>query len=90
MTPTEFRCENCNKLLATFGGELKFGDSKGDDRTCIIEGAGQYLEIKCPRCKTINKKEMVGVIVFGKETHGDVTIHMPKSQVCGGGSNRVL
>lgn len=82
MKTTEFRCEKCDKLLAKFAGEWKFGDSKEDDRTYIVGGAGQYLEIKCPRCKTVNKKEMVGdECVFRKEIRAGVTVHMPKSQV---------
>lgn len=82
MKTTEFRCEKCNRLLAKLAVEWEFGDSSEDDRTYIIDGARQYLEVKCPRCKTINKKEMIGdACVFGKEKHCGTTVCMPKSQV---------
>jgi phage FluMu protein Com len=44
----EIRCTNCNKLLA----KVRRSD---DDRIIIIHKNSTELDIKCPRCKTMNE-----------------------------------
>lgn len=60
MKTIEFRCEECNKLLAKITGK-EFETTHTYDEPFSLSDDGlfhEHLEIQCPRCKHLNRKEL--------------------------------
>ena len=86
MKTAEFRCEKCDRLLAKFTDTWEFGDSAMNDRTYLVAGCPgghrHYLEIKCPRCKYLNKKEVFdNERAIGKRVPSDTITNLPTLQI---------
>lgn len=65
MKTTEFRCEKCSKLLAKLTGDGHFMNFS-------TVGNNGTIEMKCPRCKTFNRKELN---IEALEAHNRVSRH---------------